>query len=791
MCAAFGSSQVDRLDSPPFERDVYIAPSRAPCAAPAGPRKVFDSGSSQLKRQAAGSFTPLLLIVLLFGVMYFMMIRPAAEAPPRGAGRCSRALGPGDEIVTIGGLHATVVAIDDDVVTVEIAPGRQRAVRPAGDRPRGRTRVVAASRRRRRRAATSEPEPIVESPSRRQPGKTRDIARRSVARTRRQAVRSDPPGGGERRRRGRRSRRRAAAADSYRETESRGTTTTGTDASRAALAVLGLIFVVLYLARLLRRRARRAASPSASQPKLGLDLIGGTQATYQASLHQRPSAAADEHGGGPEDHREPGQRPRRLRGRGRHRGQPQHRGVRSPARLTTSSRTSARPRRCGSARCSRPPATSAPRRSTRRSAAPSVAPSGGGAVRQRSGGHQQSGRLHRRSGRRRAGAEPERRPPAHADRRRASAAPVSRGPGGAAGRRSRRRSAPAAWAAASKLTDPADLSTNPAAAKLYAPFGTLTADEVERAAAADAVQRADHRLRRSSNKRPNGAIDAAASQVVPCDESGAKMFLDVAKVLGTDINERRLRSSTSSRASGWSSLNFTSDGQKKWTALTREAFTPASNDPASPPRRRCPPAPRTAWSRWSWTRRSSPRPEIQGVLTGDVADHRPVHHGRPPRCSPTRSSTARCRSPSMRRRPRRVSATLGVAQLKAGLLAAGDRHAAGGDLRVLLLPAARHGHLPEPDPVRPADLRRAGVPRPRDRLHADAGRHRRLHRVARCRGGLVRHLLRTAQGRDPRGPKPAQRGAPGLGPGPAYDHLAPTPSPSWRPWCSTSCRSAR
>ena len=27
--------------------------------------------------------------------------------------------------------------------------------------------------------------------------------------------------------------------------------------------------------------------------------------------------------------------------------------------------------------------------------------------------------------------------------------------------------------------------------------------------------------------------------------------------------------------------------------------------------------------------------------------------------------------------------------------------------------------------------------------------HRRLHRLARCRGRLVRHLLRTAQGRDP------------------------------------------
>jgi preprotein translocase subunit YajC len=78
-----------------------------------------------------GSFTPLLLIVLLFGVMYFMMIRPQQKRR-RAAQSMQSSLGPGDEIVTIGGLHATVVAIDDDVVTVEIAPGvNARFTRPA------------------------------------------------------------------------------------------------------------------------------------------------------------------------------------------------------------------------------------------------------------------------------------------------------------------------------------------------------------------------------------------------------------------------------------------------------------------------------------------------------------------------------------------------------------------------------------------------------------------------------------------------------------------------------------
>lgn len=78
-----------------------------------------------------GSAFPLILIVLLFGVMYFMMIRPQQKRR-REAQAMQSSLGPGDEIVTIGGLHATVVEVDDDVVTVEIAPGvNARFARPA------------------------------------------------------------------------------------------------------------------------------------------------------------------------------------------------------------------------------------------------------------------------------------------------------------------------------------------------------------------------------------------------------------------------------------------------------------------------------------------------------------------------------------------------------------------------------------------------------------------------------------------------------------------------------------
>jgi len=107
-----------------------ISPRRVPHAAPRAPWKVvFVSIAAQA--QGGGSFTPLLLIVLLFGVMYFMMIRPQQKRR-REAQQMQSALGPGDEIVTIGGLHATVVEVADDVVTVEISPGvNARFARPA------------------------------------------------------------------------------------------------------------------------------------------------------------------------------------------------------------------------------------------------------------------------------------------------------------------------------------------------------------------------------------------------------------------------------------------------------------------------------------------------------------------------------------------------------------------------------------------------------------------------------------------------------------------------------------
>jgi preprotein translocase subunit YajC len=71
---------------------------------------------------AGSGFTTILFLLLLFGVVYFLMIRPQQKRR-REALQMQSSLGAGDRIVTIGGLHGTVVSIDDDVATLEIAPG--------------------------------------------------------------------------------------------------------------------------------------------------------------------------------------------------------------------------------------------------------------------------------------------------------------------------------------------------------------------------------------------------------------------------------------------------------------------------------------------------------------------------------------------------------------------------------------------------------------------------------------------------------------------------------------------
>jgi preprotein translocase subunit YajC len=69
-----------------------------------------------------GSLLPLFMIVAVFAVFYFLMIRPQ-QRRRREAAYMQSSLTEGDQVVTIGGLHGTIAELDDHTVILETSDG--------------------------------------------------------------------------------------------------------------------------------------------------------------------------------------------------------------------------------------------------------------------------------------------------------------------------------------------------------------------------------------------------------------------------------------------------------------------------------------------------------------------------------------------------------------------------------------------------------------------------------------------------------------------------------------------
>lgn len=74
--------------------------------------------------QGGSQYTSLIFLALLFGAMYFLMIRPQQKRR-REYMDLIRAVELGDEIETTGGLFGTIRKLDEEWVFLEIAPGTQ------------------------------------------------------------------------------------------------------------------------------------------------------------------------------------------------------------------------------------------------------------------------------------------------------------------------------------------------------------------------------------------------------------------------------------------------------------------------------------------------------------------------------------------------------------------------------------------------------------------------------------------------------------------------------------------
>jgi preprotein translocase subunit SecD len=440
------------------------------------------------------------------------------------------------------------------------------------------------------------------------------------------------------------------------------------------LAVLGLLFAILYVLVFFGPGTKGLGYQERLKPKLGLDLIGGTQATYRASLlanGQVPNQTSMEEARKIIDQRVnalgvaeaevviEGNRNIVVSVAGEANDQLKNVGQAAQMRFRMVLKATG-----DNAAAALNPPSAAPSAAPSASAGASKAPAVTGSLApSASTGGQGGGELDL------APSPSPSAPAASAPAAAATPAPSASAPVTADLKTQRaaieKKVGAAAYAAAGKLTDPVDLSTDPTAAEQYKAFSKLNGDEVNALPAAMQFNVPTISCKQLE-ERPSGAIDPINQQVVAC-QTGAKMLLDVAKVVGTDIDTASPQLDQSGQ---WVvSLDFNGPGQSKWTNLTREAFQPAADSPCL-----------TAASSLSsgathclvavvLDKTVISAPEIQGVLSGQsqitgsfssdsakqLADQ--IKYGALPVTFTQVSAQT-------------VSATLGIQQLEAGLIAA-------------------------------------------------------------------------------------------------------------------------
>jgi preprotein translocase subunit YajC len=73
----------------------------------------------------AGQGGPIIMLVLIFAVMYFVMIRPQRKKQKQ-VEEMRAGVKTGDRITTIGGMKGRVVRVTDDAIMIEAGPDKMR-----------------------------------------------------------------------------------------------------------------------------------------------------------------------------------------------------------------------------------------------------------------------------------------------------------------------------------------------------------------------------------------------------------------------------------------------------------------------------------------------------------------------------------------------------------------------------------------------------------------------------------------------------------------------------------------
>ena len=73
-------------------------------------------------KSSGSPITLIVILVLIFGIFYFLMIRPQRNRQ-RQAASMQDSVVPGQRVRTTAGMYGTITAVEDGDVVVEVAPG--------------------------------------------------------------------------------------------------------------------------------------------------------------------------------------------------------------------------------------------------------------------------------------------------------------------------------------------------------------------------------------------------------------------------------------------------------------------------------------------------------------------------------------------------------------------------------------------------------------------------------------------------------------------------------------------
>ena len=80
------------------------------------------AGNAAAQQGGRPGYEGIIMLVIMFAIFYFLLIRPQQKRAKQHK-ELIESLKVGDQVVTAGGIHGKVAAIQESVVTLEVATG--------------------------------------------------------------------------------------------------------------------------------------------------------------------------------------------------------------------------------------------------------------------------------------------------------------------------------------------------------------------------------------------------------------------------------------------------------------------------------------------------------------------------------------------------------------------------------------------------------------------------------------------------------------------------------------------